>query len=37
MQKVGRKKGEIALRSVKVVEFVDDHMLDSKENAFQVL
>ena len=36
LQKLGKKKGEILLRAVKVVEYVDDRMLESKENAFQV-
>ena len=36
LQKLGKKKGEIPLRAVKVVEYVDDRMLESKENAFQV-
>lgn len=35
--KLGRKKGEIPLRFVKVVEFVDDYMLESKCDAFQVV
>ncbi|KAK7464024.1 hypothetical protein BaRGS_00037988 [Batillaria attramentaria] len=35
--KLGRKKGEIPLRFVKVVEFVDDYMLENKRNAFQVV
>lgn len=35
--KLGRKKGEIPLKFVKVVEHVDDYMLESKTNAFQVV
>jgi hypothetical protein len=36
LQKLGAQKGEISLASVKVVENVDNHMLENKENAFQV-
>ncbi|KAK7097302.1 tyrosine-protein kinase Btk-like [Littorina saxatilis] len=36
-EKLGKKKGEILLRSVKVVEDVDERMLENKENAFQVV
>ncbi|KAL8604046.1 hypothetical protein ACOMHN_024871 [Nucella lapillus] len=36
-EKLGKKKGEIPLRSVKVVENVGERMLEGKENAFQVV
>ena len=35
-QKVGKEKGKIPLKSVKAVEAVDDMVLDSRENVFQV-
>ncbi|KAL8562218.1 hypothetical protein ACOMHN_005203 [Nucella lapillus] len=37
IEKLGKKKGEIPLRMVKVVEFVQDLMLEKKPNAFQVV
>ena len=36
LQKLGKKKGEIPLRAIKVIENVDERMLEHKENAFQV-
>jgi len=29
-------KGCISLKTVRAVEFVDDHVLDNKDNVFQV-